>query len=174
MRFFALSLLFTWANFFLFFTAGLSQNPHNKAVDSTLPAIQDWLLATYIFDKPSEEFVPSKVGNGYFSSAIKAQIKYISLPGTLPEFRKESANEKPSPERQIIDSSLVFKNEKIYWFIVSEEFSPDSNKYENYISIMVASELNGVLLIVTGAYPKSLDARLRRAFIESGMSITRN
>jgi hypothetical protein len=150
----------------------MSQTQSQK--DSIEIDLHQWLTSTFTFEKPSHEFTALVDGSGYLSKKYNATIKLLTVPGTLAKLQEEYRNIKPKTNSIIIDSSNQEIGDKKYLIRITEEISPNKKKFENQISVTVATELNGLLLFVVGVYPKSNDKQLRESFIKSGYTIRKD
>jgi hypothetical protein len=165
--------LYTFTVFFIciqsFFYSASAQNNEDEKKDS-VPDMS-WITKSFVFDKPDTGFIILPEGNGYRNNFLDATIKYISLPGNYNITLKDFASPKSTESSLIIDTITHKTNGRKAFTVITEEISPDKNKYENYIMIITVVDFSEMTVGVLGVYPKSKGILLQEKYIKAALSI---
>lgn len=147
------------------------------SAQETKPAAKDsaitfkWLTKSFLLKKPDTGFVALDDGSGFEKKSINATLKIVTLPGKYDDAKKEFLTSSPRENSLKVDVIYNTVNKKEAVSFITEEISPDKTQFENFILIMTLIEVDDVLVVVIGAYPKSHDKTLRQKFIQTSIEI---
>jgi hypothetical protein len=146
-----------------------AQEKKPTKTDSTITL--NWLTKSFLLKNPDTGFVALDDGSGFEKKSINATLKIVTLPGKYDDAKKEFLTSSPRENSLKVDVIYNTVNKKEAVSFITEEISPDKTQFENFILIMTLIEVDDVVVMVIGAYPKSHDKLLRQKFIETTISI---
>ena len=146
-----------------------AQEKKPTKTDSTITL--NWLTKSFLLKNPDTGFVALDDGSGFEKKSINATLKIVTLPGKYDDAKKEFLTSSPRENSVKIDIVYNNVNNKETDSFITKEISPDKTQFENFILIMTLIEVDDVLVVVIGAYPKSHDKSLRQKFIQTSIDI---
>ena len=153
----------------LYVLSTVAQSHEESIGDST--AVKLWLSGSFSVSKPDSGFVPMEQDYGYIHAGINASIKLLSFPQKYHKVKSQYKNYKPSESSLFMDSITHNLSGLDAFTIIQEELSPDTNLYENYITLTTIVDFGEITVCIVGAYPKSKDKLLREKFIKTTLSV---